>query len=109
MNENYNIQPYKDAFQEFYNKFLNASEELKLQRFEDLLSAVQVGSGTNQTRVNAIKDFETKRIINAIDYFVKQNNEEFYNKLDVLSEKLRFDIYLKVENYLSMVKKNEIN
>lgn len=61
---------------------------------------MQAGSDANLTRVNAIKDFELEKIIEAVDYFVKQNDKEFLKVLDILNGKFRSDLYEKIANYL---------
>jgi hypothetical protein len=88
----YDIEPYKKAFQECFDKQMKAVENGYNPSFamEALLFYLQIGSATNRKRVEAIRNFERGLIHEFADkYALSLQQEPFY---DIICEKNRIDI-----------------
>jgi len=90
------IKPYKDVFQDNYNRMQDNVNEGRYEKYNALFwicCSLQIGSSTNQYRVNLIKNFE--KVL--IEKFIKENDvdveSEAFNKvLEVIIEKFRHDV-----------------
>lgn len=94
------IKPYKQFFLQAYLDYIyicnNYNQSYVLPRFNNLCCAVQIGSETNQYRVNLIKKFESnllKKAITILHSKIELTQQEYDNIRFILSGKSREDLF----------------
>ena len=94
------IKPYKKeffyAYMNYKHKCYNYKSSYILPSFNNLCYAVQIGSGTNQYRVNLMRKFELnllKRAIMILHSKIELTPKDYDNIHFILSEQRREDLF----------------
>src|SRR5574343_1016190 len=94
------IKPYKLNFLQAYIDYMYLTREKKekyaFERFYNLCCVIQIGSISNEYRVNLIKDFETRlltKAVNRLHSIIQLTNDQYYDIHRLFCAKLRESLF----------------
>jgi hypothetical protein len=94
------IKPYKKTFLQVYFNYMyicdNCDKSRIFNAFIDLCCCVQIGSKTNEYRVNLIDKFESKLLIKAVNKLhstIEITEEQFDEIGNIFNQKLRYGLF----------------